>query len=145
MNRMPVLILACLHVFASAEAVTHKEVAWALDWALPANNCEKPRLVSHSYNVKDSEGDRAVTDVDSYTIKRYERKEKRWQKCVDKYKKNLLKDFERLKGSAQYGLTQDQAKRILEHMAVLQQVYMSTDGLLTEEPDSGGAAAATDE
>jgi len=93
-------------------------------------------MVSHSYNVKDEEGSRPVTDVDSYAINRYERKEKRWEKCVDRYKKTLLEDLERLKGSAQYGLTQDQANQILEHMAMLQQVYLSDGGRLAEESES---------
>ena len=123
-----ILLLLCSPVLAAQDA-THKEVKWALEWTLPGNNCERPRIVSHSYNVKDSEGDRPVTDVDSYTIKRYERKEVRWQKCVDKYKKGLLKDFERLKNSAQYGLTQEQADIILSNMALLQAVYISEEGL----------------
>ena len=70
-----------------------------------------------------------MTDVDSYTIKRYERKKKRWEKCVDQYKSKLMKDFERLKNSAQHGLTQDQADQILANMATIQQVYLSPEGL----------------
>lgn len=138
MNRLPLMLLACLPVFGTAAEMPHKEVRWALDWTAPVNACEKPKLVSHSYNVTDSEGARPVTDVDSYTIKRYERKEKRYEKCLEQYKKGLLKDFERLKGSAQYGLTQDQADTILAHMALLQRIYVSPDGVLTEEADSAG-------
>ena len=120
---------------APAQEDLHSEVAWALDWNLPENKCEKPNLISQSYKVTDSEGDRPVSDVDSYTIRRYERKEKRWKKCVDNYKKDLMKDFTRLKDSAQYGLTQEQANSILEKLSLLQKAYLSPDGLPETAPD----------
>lgn len=107
----------------------HKEVVAAIQWELPVNECKKPRLIAQSSNVVDGEGAREITDVDSYTIGRYKRKEKRWQKCVDKYKKGLMKDFEQLKDSASHGLTQTQADQILAKMALIQQVYMSPDGI----------------
>ena len=115
-----------------AESHLHKEVVAALGWELPTNECSKPRLMAQSSNVVDGKGAREITDVDSYTIERYNRKEKRWQKCLNKYKERLMKDFERLKGSAQHGLTQQQANQILTKMALIQQVYMSHDGLPEE-------------
>jgi len=115
-----------------AESHPHKEVVAALGWELPTNECSKPRLMAQSSNVVDGKGAREITDVDSYTIERYNRKEKRWQKCLNKYKERLMKDFERLKGSAQHGLTQQQANQILTKMALIQQVYMSHDGLPEE-------------
>ncbi len=117
----------------AAETAPHKEVVKALAWELPANECEKPKLLAQSSNVKDEQGSREITDVDSYTIGRYERREKRWKKCVDKYKKGLMKDFEKLQNSAQYGLTQDQANEILGKMALIQKIYMSPDGVLEEQ------------
>lgn len=136
MHRLLLLLFVFTVTPVSAEQALHREVEWALGWTIPQNKCTKPNMVSHSYNVKDEEGSRPVTDVDSYAINRYERKEKRWEKCVDRYKKTLLEDLERLKGSAQYGLTQDQANQILEHMAMLQQVYLSDGGRLAEESES---------
>ena len=117
---------------AYAENVTHKEVIAALEWELPANECLKPKLIAQSSNIVDSEGARAITDVDSYTIGRYNRKEKRWRKCVQNYKEELMKDFQKLRGSAKYGLTQDQANAILAKMALIQRIYLSADGLPEE-------------
>jgi hypothetical protein len=56
---------------------------------------------------------REQIDVDSYTLRRYERQEKRWQSCLEDYRKLLMTDFEKLKASAQHGLTQDQAGKAL--------------------------------
>jgi hypothetical protein len=69
-------------------------------------------------------------DVDSYTLNRYERKRKRWQKCVDRYKARLENDFAALKDSAQYGLTKEQADIILGKMKLIQTVLTSPDGTL---------------
>ena len=129
------LLLLSLSWGVSANQDIHPEVRYALEWELPPNECAKPRLMAQSAKVVDGggsdflEGAGAMTDVDSYTIKRYERKKKRWEKCVDKYKSKLMKDFERLKNSAQHGLTQDQADQILANMATIQQAYLSPEGL----------------
>ena len=116
-----------------SEADTHTRVQEALDWELPVNTCKKPKMVASSSNVVDSEGDREVTDVDSYTIYRYERKQKRWESCLGEYKEALLVDLERIKDCAQYGLTREQADIILGKMALMQEVYLSADGRI-EEP-----------
>ena len=119
-----------LSFFAFAETDIHDDVIAALNWELPANTCSKPRLIAQSSNIVDGEGARAITDVDSYTIDRYERKERRWEKCIGNYKKRLMSDFEELKDSARHGLTRDQANQILSKMALIQQVYISPGGLL---------------
>ena len=51
-----------------------------------------------------------------------------------------MRGFELLRGSAQHGLTQQQANQILTKMALIQQVYLSPDGVpeevvLKEETD----------
>ena len=125
------LLLVLFPFYSQAE--THAEVQEALDWELPVNTCKKPRLLARSSNVNDGEGDREVTDVDSYTIERYERKQKRWESCVDEYKEALLVEFDEMKNCAQYGLTNVQADIILGKMALMQQVYLSADGII-EEP-----------
>ena len=53
------------------------EVVAALEWALPVNECSKPRLIAQSSNVVDGAGAREITDVDSYAVDRYKRKGKR--------------------------------------------------------------------
>jgi len=115
-----------------AESVPHEKVQAALDWELPANICKKPRLDVVSSNVVDGEGSRTQTDVDSYTIDRYLRKEKRWKSCLEKYKAGLMDDFGELRNSAQYGLTQSQADIILGKLALIQSVYLSPDGRIDE-------------
>lgn len=108
---------------------THPEVQAALNWALPANTCKQPRSVGTVTKVNNEGADSgARADVDSYTIERYERKKKRWLKCVDGYKDDLKGDFETLRGSAQHGLTQAQANTILGKMKLIQSVIMTQDG-----------------
>ena len=140
MNKIVLLCALVIAYPAIAETQSqklHKKVQEALAWELPVNKCTKPKLLVGSKNVVDGEGAREVTDVDSYTIQRYERREKRWQSCVEKYKDALMVDFEEMKNSAQYGLTKEQADTILKNMAQIQAVYVSPDGMvLAPEPDA---------
>ena len=118
----------------------HPEVKFALQYEVPENTCKRPRggedlksvsaptQSSGSLNVFDGSNTGDVSEIDSYTRKRIARKEKRWKQCVGDYKKGLLADMERLKSSAQYGLTQEQANTILANMARIQEAYMTTQG-----------------
>jgi len=113
---------------------TPKPVQQALAWELPANQCRKPKAPGQRKKVTDSQGiTREEWDVDYYTMKRYNRKETRWKKCVGNYKAVLKDDFVRLKASAQHGLTESQAAIIMGKMKVIQAVLMSPDGLLPTE------------
>ena len=135
---MKSLALCCalwLMVPVYAQSELHEGVQAALDWELPDNTCKKPRLDVVSSNVVDGEGSRTQTDVDSYTIDRYLRKEKRRKSCVEKYKAGLMENFGTLRNSAQYGLTQAQADIILGKLALIQSVYLSPDGRI-DKPDS---------
>ena len=118
---------------AFAEDKLHEEVVAALEWELPVNECSKPRSVDR-YSLR-SDG-----DVDFSTIDQYKLKKKQRQKCLDNYREGLMRDFELLQGSVQHGLTQQQANQILTKMALIQQVYLSPDGvpeeaILKEETD----------
>ena len=119
-------------VFAQAE--THAKVQEALDWELPVNKCNRPAIIARSSNVVDGQGDREVTDVDSNTIRRHERKLKRFESCLAKYKKAILADHNKMKDSAKYGITRAQADIILGNMAYIQKIYLSADGRI-DEPD----------
>ena len=132
---MCVLVLVVPAVSLAAE--THEKVQAALDYSIPFNSCKKPRSIVITANIIDSDGDGGVeqSDVDSYTINRLKRKEKRWQNCVTEYKKELLKDLAELRNCAQYGLTQEQANIILEKMADIQAVVMTVDGTKPGDPD----------
>lgn len=130
-------------------AKPHPAVRAALAYDVPENNCTKPKSSianktvtaptqdSGSASFFEGSNTSEVSDVDTYARARIERKEKRWKKCLAKYKDGLLDDMERLKASAQHGLTQEQANTILASMARIQSVYMHPDGVLVEpEPES---------
>ena len=107
----------------------HPEVQKALDYTLPELTCTKPQLPGVSKDVIDpATGAVNRADVDSYTLGRFERAEKRWMKCLTKYKKGLMKDFEKLKGSASHGLTQAQANVIMGNMKNIQSAVTSPTG-----------------
>ncbi len=130
------LILITPMGLVSAEQTTHKKVQAALDWELPVNKCKKPRRPgANNIALVDGEGATRSYDIDSYELGRYQRKEKRWKKCVAKYKKKLLNEFEDLKSSAQYGMTKQQADIVLGKMARLQSVYMTPDGVPAAEEE----------
>ena len=122
-------------------AENHPEVQAALDYQLPENTCGKkpksfessgeaigqPVQESGALTVFEGSGADEMSDVDSYTRKRQERKMARWKNCTKEYKSGLLADMEALKASAQHGLTQPQANIILENMASIQQAYMAPE------------------
>ncbi len=134
------LVLITLSCDTSAEI--HEQVRAALDWQLPLNNCENPRfnrslegILAHggSISVETSSQTPTVFDVDHYQIDRYERKKKRWEICVSRYKSELLKHFEILKSSARYGLTKQQAETIVRKLAQIQAAVMSPEGIALED------------
>jgi hypothetical protein len=125
------LLLAAHPGHAEDTPKVHKKVQQALDWELPKNKCVLPKAPGKKKQVNDDMGSSHTEwDVDSYTLERYQRKENRWKKCVERYKSNLAKEFENQKNSAQYGLTQPQADTILANMKLIQQVMMSETGTL---------------
>ena len=137
-------LLTLLSCAASAEA--HKEVQAALDWQLPQNSCDKPKLSQHDIRALNgiisqtptsgsevSTGTRLVFEVDHYKLARYERKNSRWKKCVSGYKTGLLEQFEVLKSSARYGLTEQQAQTIMGKLAQIQAAVVSVDGVAKEK------------
>ena len=103
MNKAGFCFSLLLTLSGYAQCETHELVQEALDYELPVNDCERPEIVVGTSNVVDGEGSRTQTDVDSYTIGRYERKEQRWQTCVEDYREGLMADFQELKASAQHG------------------------------------------
>ena len=116
----PTTIAATIATAAPHPEVLHPEVAAALAWSLPENPCQQPKLAGKSADIVDTLGIPRRMDVDSYKIDRFKRQEKRWLKCVANYKQGLVTDFSRLKDSAQYGLTQQQADEILAKLALIQ-------------------------
>ena len=132
MNKLVLMWALVLVVpVVSLAAETHEKVQAALDYSIPLNSCKKPRSIVITANIIDGDGEGGVSqsDVDSYTMNRLQRKQKRWQSCVKKYKTVLLRDLAALRECAQYGLTQEQASIILARMAEIQLVVMTVDGI----------------
>ena len=110
-------------------AEPHPDVQAALNYSIPENTCIKPVLPGVSKDVVDpATGATNRADLDSYTLGRYKRAEKRWMKCLTKHKEGLMKDFDSLKNSASHGLTQTQAKAIMSNMKGIQAVIESPTG-----------------
>jgi hypothetical protein len=108
----------------------HQKVQQALDWALPVNTCVQPFLRGKNTDSIDNANDQVTRyDLDHYEMDRFERKEKRWENCVEKYKAELNQDFETLKSSAQYGLTIDQKDVILGKMKLIQTALIAPNGI----------------
>ena len=117
-----ILISGLMALSAGAAAEVHPEVQKSLDYQIPTSECgEEPTLRGVS-TFRDNSEKAAQTDVDHYTRERHERRHKRWSKCNDKYRDVLMKDFNRLRDSAQHGMTQDQAQVVLGHMKSIQDV-----------------------
>ncbi|HIG44215.1 MAG: hypothetical protein ABGY96_07675 [bacterium] len=124
-------LAGALLVFCSTSmaAEVHEKVQAALDWQLLVNTCKQPKPVPGAQpDIENSDGVTDRTGVDSYKLDRYERKLKRWEICVSEYKAELFEDFEELKNSAQYGLTQQQAETILTKLADIQAAVISPSG-----------------
>jgi hypothetical protein len=132
----------------NSSAETHEKVQAALDWELPLNYCKKPRsvggqeevlahggVISHAPTgtTEGSLSTPTVFGVDHYKIDRYERKKKKWETCVSSYKSNLLEQFEVLKSTAQYGLTEQEAETILGKLAQIQAAVLSPEGIINFE------------
>ena len=131
MGRFSVLCVFLLLLPASVvTAEVDKKVQGALDWALPVNACEEPLLPGKATDIIDANGNITRFDMDTYQLERFQRKQKRWQNCVQKHKKGLMRDFETLENSAQYGLTQGQANDILGKMKLIQTVLLSPNGII---------------
>lgn len=131
---------------SGAAGEVHEKVQGALDWELPPNSCQMPKdlgiegvladggYISHAPTATTETSDRTPTvfDIDHYEIERYERKRKRWEKCVSEYKTTLLNHFETLRSAAQYGLTEQQAEVILAKLAQIQAAVMAPDGVVPD-------------
>lgn len=130
-----VLVLVVPAVSLTAE--THHKVQAALEYSIPFNSCKKPRTLAKTVSIIDSDGEGGVSrsDVDSYTMDRLQRKQKRWQSCVKNYKQELLKDLAELRNCAEYGLTREQADIVLGKMADIQSVVMSANGVKPADPN----------
>lgn len=120
------LILLTTHLPAANGAEINPKVTAALAWEVPENECgQQPALAKggsdRDENISGFEVQRTY-DLDSNTLNRYKRRQNRWLKCMTKYNQAIVNSIEALRNSAQYGLTESQAKIILQKMVDAQAV-----------------------
>lgn len=123
-------------------AEVHENVQGALNYEITENTCTKPKKFARTTSTNSAlppaagslsltgGGNASISDTDSYTIDRLKRKERKWKRCVSRYKTDLLDDMNELKSSAQYGLTKLQANIIMGKMRRIQDVYLTPDGVI---------------
>ena len=113
-------------VQGNLQAHTHPQVQAALDWQLPGHTCgNQPKIITGPAYTNDTH-ETVTSEVDHYTRSRFERKKKRWDKCIAKYNKGLIKDFGKLKDSVKHGMTQAQANQVLGKLKLIQDTIAST-------------------
>ena len=118
-------LLALCAIPSHANSV-HPEVQAALDWQLPEHDCgAQPRMRKGSDYANETH-ETVHSDTDTYTRKRYQRKMKRWDKCMGKYRNNLIKEFGRLKDSVRHGMTPAQAELVLTKLKLIQDTLALT-------------------
>ncbi len=127
MFRTRVIPLACLLsgglLGLSAPAVAdnpHPAVQAALEWQLPEHNCGARPLLRKGPDYANETHETVMSDIDHYTRERHERKLKRWDKCMTRYRKALMQDFGELKDSVRHGMTQAQAEAVLSKLKLIQ-------------------------
>jgi hypothetical protein len=140
LKKVTFLYVCALVMPLSLIAEVHKHIQSAINYEIPTNTCVKPKKFGKTTASKSAlppasgslsltgGGNANISDTDSYTIDRLDRKERKWKKCVIRYKSGLLVDMSNLKESAQYGLTTLQANTIMGKMRQIQDVYLTSDG-----------------
>ncbi len=113
-------------LYAAESSELHPKVAAALAWEVPANECGKQPALAKGGSDRDENISgfevQQTYDLDSNTLNRYKRRQNRWVKCMTKYNQGIGDSIESLRSSAQHGLTEAQAKIILQKMVDAQAV-----------------------
>ena len=108
---IPMLMSLVLPINALAQD-THPEVQAALDWTLPPHNCVPPEI-------------KASHDSTSGTERKYKKAKKKFEKCYDGYKADLIEQQQSMIGVAKHGLNQEQADIIMKNMKLIQSIVTS--------------------
>jgi len=112
-----------LYAAETAAPALHPKVQAALAWEIPANECGKqPSLSRAGKDLDEGNGVKRRFDVDSNTLGIHKRRQKRWVKCMTRYNQDIVDSIKMMRSSAQYGLTEPQAKTILQKMVDAQAV-----------------------
>ena len=111
----------------------HPEVQAALDWELPANECEPPKV--------------KASHVTSHSERKYKKAKKKFEKCYNNYKSELVKQQQEMMAVAKHGLTTAQAETIMKNMKQIQVIatsdYKQATVLVTEMPHQDMEIRAT--
>jgi hypothetical protein len=120
---MAVASITSLSAAETGKAALHPRVQAALGWEIPINECGgQPRLSRAGKDIDEGDDVKRRFDVDSNTLGRHKRRQNRWIKCMTRYNQGIVDSIEMLRSSAQYGLTEPQAKIILQKMVDAQAV-----------------------
>ncbi len=116
---LPILTLVLLPLPVLGQDV-HPEVQRALNWTLTPHECVPPKV-------------RASHDSSSGNERKYNKAKKKFEKCVDSYKADLINEQQEMMGVAQHGLTQQQADIIMANMKHIQSVVTRKVGQPTTQ------------
>jgi hypothetical protein len=122
------LVASMTNVQAAGDvsANLHPKVQAALTWEVPASECgNTPKLKGASSDlaeIVDGQEIQRSYDIDYNTLARHTRRKNRWITCMTQYNQSIVDSIGMLRGSAQHGLTEAQAKQILQNMADAQAV-----------------------
>ena len=108
---IPMLLSVVLPINALAQDV-HPEVQAALDWTLPSHDCVPPKI-------------KASHDSSSGTERKYNKAKKKFEKCYDGYKADLIEQQQSMMAVAKHGLSQEQADIIMRNMKLIQSIVTS--------------------
>ncbi len=106
---------------AAADTTPGPEVAWALSYELPAHDCKRPKL--RNSNQPDA-------------VSKFERKTKRYVKCVVKYQTAIIEDHQKIIAAAEQGVTTEQAETLVAHLRAIEAavVELGEDSTVTLDP-----------
>jgi hypothetical protein len=105
------MTLVLLAQGASAEDV-HPDVQAALDWQLDEHQCVPPKV-------------KASHDSSSGNERKYTKAKKKFEKCFDAYKADLVGQQQSMMSVAKHGLTKEHADIIMSNMKLIQSIVTS--------------------
>lgn len=100
---------------------TNAEVAWVLNYQVPAHTCKKPKLRQSNQNADQ--------------ISRFQRQSKRYVKCVAEYQTAIIEDHQRIVAAAEHGITSEQTQVFVEKLRGIEATVVELGGSTTTTID----------
>ena len=104
------LISVALPAAADKDAET-RDMNWVANYEIPGHDCKEPKLRQSNQNADQ--------------ISRYQRKLKRYRKCVGEYQQILIADHQQIISIAQQSATPEQTTMVVEKLAEIQEAVVS--------------------